>query len=155
MPVPPNQVLVPVTIIQCIVPIVAEPGDRLMLLNGVCIGVDTSQHQQRGALVRALPAPPAKRKYTKHVKHNKPKKTKRAKRVVQTSAEVEARAARVVKALSITPMTLGELGRATKITSGPLKVALASLDRQGRLAPPEKTGTGNARSYQLAPGVTP
>jgi hypothetical protein len=135
-------ILVPVGIVTCMTAIIAEPGDRLMVINGVCIGVDTSQAKQQ----LALPAP--KRRGKSKTKVKIPRK-KRKVGSHASHAQVDARVARVTKALSITPMNLGELMRATKIPSSQLKTALVRLDKEGKLTPPEKTGIGNARTYQL------
>jgi hypothetical protein len=55
--------MVPVPLIDVAVPIIAEPGDRLLVINGVCIGVDTSRAvaAPKDELL-AIPAPPPKRK---------------------------------------------------------------------------------------------
>jgi hypothetical protein len=43
MPEQKNKLLVEVDLVDIMVPIIAEPGDKLMMLNGVCIGVNTAR----------------------------------------------------------------------------------------------------------------
>lgn len=66
-----NKLLVEVTLVPVVTAVIAEPGDNLMVLNGVCVGVSTAKQG------RALPPPPSmKEVVAKPKKRNRDAKTR-------------------------------------------------------------------------------
>lgn len=51
---PPSDLTVPVQLLPVVVPLIASPGDHLMLFNGVCVGISTAQPSALPTLGKAI-----------------------------------------------------------------------------------------------------
>lgn len=132
--------------VTCLAPVIAEPGDRLIVLNGFCIGVDTGGSRQEAhhpapLPLKLLPSPKPKLK-------SKPRGGDHRSATITTI--VQERKNVVIKVLAERgPLRAAALCKAANIRKSELTVAVNHLDAEHLLVIPQVRGTGHKRLYQL------
>jgi len=146
-------VLVPVDLVPCVVSVIAEPGDRLMILNGVCVGVDTSSSQPPAA----LPAPSADPAVlTTPRKRKRATQAKPPSRIHRSLAQIENDINRISEFLTNRgPSQLRFIIKHLDSTKSHVRNALTIMQRRGLLATPSQRGSGYYIAYSLATTTAP
>jgi len=130
--------------------IIAEPGDHLMVLNGICIGVHTGTIHQPPAKAKApraaKPMAPRTKRKNKHKGRRKQPPIERA-----DTFTMATRMSKFLALVSERPRTTPEMQKALGLRSrGQVQSIVQHLDHQGKLAPAENKGPGYYRVYKLA-----
>jgi len=131
--------------------IIAEPGDHLMVLNGICIGVHTGTIHQPPVKAKApRTAEPMAPRRAKHKNKRKGRKTTRPFIERADPATMATRLAKFAALITEKPRTTGELLQLMGLKNRSQVMTIANhLDREGKLAKPRKNGTGHRRVYEL------